>query len=156
MKTLGTIRTFVLGAAAGFVACGALTVKGVLSSERHRKALAKLVSEKVSEELFDKETNTSRVSYRSYHDKKRVAMNAERGPIDIVFESGVEAETAFDHIKQVMKEYAQVTVADVCDICELDSNYADNNYGWTHVSDMHILEGGGEYTLCLPKPLPLE
>lgn len=156
MKVLRTIGTLAIGAAAGFVACGALTVKSVLSSERHRKALAKLVSEKVSEELFGKETNTSRVSYRSYHDKERVAMNAERGPIDIKFERGTEADTALDHIKELMKEYGQVTVADVCDICELPSCYEDNNYGWTHVSDMHILEGGGEYTLCLPKPLPLK
>lgn len=173
MKTLGTIGTFVLGTAVGFVACGALTVKGVLSSERHRKALAKLVSEKVSEWLFDEETDTSRVSYYRPYDKKsqrsrvsyrspqhyaekRDRMNAERGPIEIKFDNGAEADTAFDHIKELMKEYGQVTVADVCDICELPSCYEDNDYGWTHVSDMHILEGGGEYTLCLPKPLPLK
>lgn len=167
MKLFGT---FVLGTAVGFVACGALTVKGVLSSERHRKALAKMVSEKVSEELFTKKSNDcrvsyveypkkpcpSRVSYRSYHDKERVTMNAERGPIEIKFERGIEADTALDHIKELMKEYGQATVADVCDICELDSNYTDNKYGWTHTSGMNILAGGDGYMLCLPKPLPLE
>lgn len=172
MKALGTIGTFVVGTAVGFVACGALTVRGVLKSERHRKALANLVSEKVNEELFEKRADTyrveyvsypkksprSRVSYRSpYHyAEKRDRMKVERGPIEIKFDNGAEADTAFDRIKELVIEYGQVTVADICDICELPSCYEDNNYGWTHVSDMRIIEGGGEYTLYLPKPLPLE
>ena len=174
MKVLRTIGTLAIGATAGFVACGVLTIRGVLKSERQRQALSDMVTEKVSEWLFNEKTDTSRVSYYHMNDnkksprsrvsyrspyhyaEKRDRMNAERGPIEIKFDNGAEADTAFDHIKELMVEYGQVTVADVCDICELPSCYEDNNYGWTHASDMHILEGGGEYTLCLPKPLPLK
>ena len=63
MKTLGT---FVVGAAVGFVACGALTIRGVLNSERHRKAIAKVVSEKVNDELFGEKSNSYRVEYSSH------------------------------------------------------------------------------------------
>lgn len=152
MKALGTIGTFVVGTAVGFVTCGYLTVRGVLKSERHRKALANVVSEKVNEELFGERTYPkrccrSRVSYRK--------MNDEREPIDIVFESGAEAETVFNHIKELMEEHSVMTVADVADICELESTYSDNGYGWVSTSDMYI-DKSDECTLHLPSPRPIE
>lgn len=165
MKVLRTIGTLAIGATAGFVACGVLTVRGVLNSERHRKALADMVSEKLSEELFDKKAGASRISYRSYRKntpKSRVSygnynerqyptMNVERGPIDVFCKNATEADTMFITINDLMKEYGYVTVGDVCDMCNLISYNDDNNYGWTHVSDMSI-DGT---TLHLPKPLPL-
>lgn len=154
MKLFGTIGTFVVGAAVGFATCGALTVRGVLNSERHRKALADMVAEKLSEELFTERATPSRVSYMDYN-KTRVRMIEPRGPIDIVFDNGADAETAFANIKEIVKEYEQVSVADVCDICDLRSSYSDTKYGWVCVSDMYI-DKSDERTLHLPKPLPLK
>lgn len=161
MKVLGTIGTFVVGTAVGFVTCGYLTVRGVLKSERHRKALANVVSEKVNKELFEKRTDTYRVEYVPYPKRccrSRVSyrkMNEEREPIDIVFDSGAEAETAFKHIKELMEEHSVMTVADVADICELESTYSDNGYGWVTTSGMYI-DKSDECTLHLPSPRPIE
>lgn len=176
MKVLRTIGTLTIGAAAGFMACGVLTVRGVLKSERHRKALADTVAEKLTEGLFVERASTSRVSYyrpytkyrsysektprskvsyKNYNVKKCPMMNESRGPVDIIFENGTEAEATFNTIKDLIKEYGYVTVADVCDMCELYSNYTDTKYGWTHVSDMYI-DPTNDYELHLPKPLPLK
>ena len=158
MKALGTIGTFIAGAAVGFVACGTLTVRGVLNSDRHRKALAKVVSEKLGDELFEERSNRYRVEYVPYtnrYRKSRVSyreMNEEREPIDIVFRSGMEAETALNQISQLIEEYGMVTVADVADLCELESNYNDGKYGWVITTDMNI-DG---LTLHLPSPRPLK
>lgn len=161
MKTVGTIGTFVVGAAVGFVTCGYLTVRGVLKSDRHREALAKVVSEKVSEGLFTDRPNCYRVEYKPYTKRRtrsRVSyrkMNEERESIDVVFESGAEAETAFKHITELIEEHGVVTVADVADICELESTYNDYGYGWVSTSDMYI-DKSDECTLHLPSPRPLE
>lgn len=147
MKTLGT---FVLGAAVGFVACGALTVRGVLNSERHRKAIAKVVSEKVNDELFGKKFEPKQFNPKKPTNSGRATLD----PIDVEFESREEANTAFDNIKQIVADYGYVTVADVCDICEMESYYMDNKYGWTDCSGMSI-NGFDECELHLPKPIQL-
>lgn len=172
MKVLRTIGTLTIGAAAGFVACGALTVRGVLKSERHRKALVDMVSEKVNDELFGKKfepkqfepknSSHSRVSYRPYNKqtpRSRVyykvryeeMVESACDPKEIVFDTASLAEEVLDNIKEIIDTYGYVTVADVCDLCDLNHHRFDDEYGWTTSSDMHIEHVDDKYILYLPK-----
>ena len=153
MKVLRTIGTLAIGATAGFVACGYLTVRGVLKSERHRKALADMVSEKISKELFVERAGASRVSYKARYE---AMVESASDPKEIVFDTARSAEEVLDNIKEIINIHGYVTVADVCELYGLKSNRFEHEYGWTTISDMHIKNVDGKYTLYLPKAILLE
>ena len=146
MKLIGT---FVVGAAVGFATCGYLTVRGVLKSERHRKALADMVAEKLTEER----AGTSRVSYKARYEEM---VESASDPKEIVFDNARSAEEVLDNIKEIINIHGYVTVADVCELYGLKSNRFEHEYGWTTISDMHIENVDGKYTLYLPKANLLE
>ena len=179
MKKLVLVGTFVAGVTVGFTACGALVVDRVLKSDRHREGLAKVVSEKVDKWLYGEEkhgvyhssrlgvsyniyrdkkndrhyASNSKVSYRSFYDKIDVK---ERDIEPIIFDTYEGAEKVLSNIGEIIDTYTAVSVADVCDLCNVLPEHTDNILGWTTTDGMEIIKTRNGYELYLPKPNPIE
>ena len=178
MKKLLAVGTFVAGATVGFTACGAIVVNKILKSDRHREGLAKVVTEKLDTWLYGEEkrdvyrssrlgvsynihsdkkndrhhASNSKVSYRSFYDKTGVK---ERDIEPIVFDTREEAEKVLKNIGEIIDTYITVSVADVCDLCNVMPEHTDNILGWTTTNGMEIIEFENCCELHLPKAKPI-
>jgi hypothetical protein len=75
---------------------------------------------------------------------------------DIIFNTRGEAENVLSHLADAILEYGQATVADLLDLCGLQSKFTDAKYGWTDLRQTVIRRVNGGYLLELPKTRPLE
>lgn len=116
-------------------------------------------------------TIASKVSYRSFWDKRDEAMRLDgRGaaPVrpqvragysydDVIFETLKDAEDVRERMCEMISMYGIVSIADLYDMARIaDDNYTNNNYGWADISASRTLPvTGGGYILKLPKAMPL-
>lgn len=156
MKKLVVVGTFVAGATVGLTVCGAIVVNNILKSERHRRGLAKVITEKVDTLLYGKEPFESYrspkygveyVSYRDFHNN--------RYDEHFIFETREEADGIFNNIVELLNEHGSVTVADVCNLCGQTSTSFDSQRGWKSTKDMKVVKTRNGYELYLPKPVEL-
>lgn len=110
-----------------------------------------------------KKNAASRVSYRSYYDsqndrRERPATRTMAGYEydDIVLDNRGEAESVLDRMDEILATYGMVSVADFYDLMGITSKYTDNKYGWTNISNAHIVRTRDGYMIKMPKALPLD
>lgn len=104
-------------------------------------------------------TNAYRASYRSYYDTPRESKPVQRRsytPDDIVIPDRGEAEAVLRSMHDLIGRYRIVTVADMCELCGVPSNYTDNNYGWTDLGRAEVVGTRDGYMIRLPRPMPLD
>ena len=112
----------------------------------------------------DKKSNASRISYRDYYDRRDRDRDdrSNRGAwsrmtdVNIVVDSRAEAEAILSGMEEIIAVYGVASVADLCDLADLDSNYTDNKYGWTSVRNARILNRRDGYEIEMPKRMPID
>ena len=108
----------------------------------------------------------SRISYSSYYDddgrrwKDRVHDGRYRDEIyyydELKFNSRSDADSVLDGMYGILDQYKVVTVADLFDLVGMPGRYTDNKWGWTDLRGSYIRRIGREYTIELPKPMPID
>lgn len=76
---------------------------------------------------------------------------------EIVIPTRVEADAVLEGLYELLSTYQQATVGDLYDMCNLDSSFTDQQWGWTSLhgaTPVRLREGG--YILSLPRPEPLD
>lgn len=102
----------------------------------------------------------SKVSYRSYYDRKDDRQSDSRPRTgysydEIVLESRGEAEEVLSQLSDLIDTYRVATVADLYDLVGITHNYTDNKYGWTNIRNAEAQRCKDGYMLKLPKPIPI-
>lgn len=69
---------------------------------------------------------------------------------DYIMNSRQEALDVLDVLRENLENYGLVTLADFFDLIGIDTQYVDNNYGWTDLENVTIVPVRGGYTLSLP------
>lgn len=133
-----------------------------------KNALSELITGGVDMALFgnrggrsSREYSGSKISYSSissgrssratFRDSSR---NASRvvNTKDYIFETRDDANIALDQLCNMVEEYGQATVADLCDIIGVTAQYTDVNWGWVDLGRARITKyRGSQYMLILPK-----
>lgn len=96
---------------------------------------------------------TSGVSANPYRKESRAgSFNSE----DYILEDRAEAMDVLAQLQDQIENYGWASLADFFDLVGIDTNYTDNNYGWTdlHMSNVSVARGG--YSLRLPRLEPLK
>ena len=75
---------------------------------------------------------------------------------DIAFTEKYKAYQALDMLLSDIQRTGYATVADLYQYAHIPSDYTDNNYGWTDLSDVRIRNVGGEYVMILPPAEPID
>lgn len=136
-----------------------------------KKAIVDVVSDGVNMLMYgdtgshSKSNPSSRVSYRSFYDKKN---NSDRDRYstrstqsgynydDIVLDTRGEAEDVLTRMDELIATYGTVSVADMYDLCGVTPQYTDNKYGWTNIRNASIVRIREGYVIKMPRPLPLD
>lgn len=71
---------------------------------------------------------------------------------EVIIETRVEAEHVLDRMVDLLKQYDQVTVSDLCDLVGATAAYTDNKWGWTDLRGADIRRVREGYLLKLPQP----
>lgn len=108
----------------------------------------------------------SKISYRSFYDSRDDYPRETVKPLprnimdydDVVFPDIGDAERVLDSMREIIKVYKIVTVADFYDLSEIDEvNYTSNKYGWTNLNNARVVRyGRDEYKILLPKAMPID
>ncbi len=105
-------------------------------------------------------TNASNVSYQAYYGRdkgeyNRSSFNRRYDPDSVIIDSRGEAENVLSCMDEMLGTYGVVSVADFYELCGVDSNYTDNNYGWTDIRSAQIVRTRDGYIIKLPKASPI-
>lgn len=134
-----------------------------------KKAIADVVTNGIDMILYGetgrtrRSTPASRVSYRSYYDdRKDTRRSSGRSYIRNTYESGnivvdtrPYAEAVLAGMDDLIATYGLVSIADMCDLAGVDSEYTDNKYGWTDIRTAEIVHTNDGYLIKMPKALPI-
>lgn len=132
-----------------------------------KKAISDIVTNGVDMILYGetgrtkKSGSASKVSYRSYYDKRNDQRDYNRTQSgydydDIVLDNRGEAEEVLSRMDELISVYGMVSVADFYDLVGVTGNYTDNKYGWTDIRNATVIRAhGGGYMIKLPRALPL-
>lgn len=76
---------------------------------------------------------------------------------EIIFTNRGEAEMVLSQMDEIISKYGIVKVADYYDLVGTSGSYTDNNYGWMDLRSAQVCRlSNGEYTIKLPKAIPLD
>ena len=108
-----------------------------------------------------KESKVSRFSYgKCYDEPARRSYNRPKNDYDygnVYLESRGEAEEVLYRMDELIATYGIASVADLYDLVGADSDYTDNNYGWTDIQSATIVRTrNGDYMIKMPKAFPLD
>lgn len=100
----------------------------------------------------------SKISYRNYYESRNYSAETD-GPKsksrfdfdDIVYETRGDAEIVRTHMRDAIKRYGFVTVADMYDFAGLTEPYTANRYGWINIDNSDIVRISTGYIIKLPK-----
>lgn len=133
-----------------------------------KKAISDIVTNGIDMILYGetghtkKNSASSKVSYRSYYDKRddRRSYSSNRTQTgyeydDIVLDNRGEAEEVLSRMDELVATYGLVSVADFYDLVGITGNYTDNKYGWTDIRSASIVRVRDGYMIKLPRALPL-
>lgn len=70
---------------------------------------------------------------------------------DYILSSRDEAQAVLDQLLEQIDDYGWTSLADFFDLVGIDSNYTDNNYGWTDLQFAKFVVVRGGYALRLPR-----
>lgn len=92
-----------------------------------------------------------------YYGASKPESNVSRGNYrGVVLDTRIEAESVFERISELMDEFGMVSVADLYSLVEMDSDYVDNNYGWTTLRNAGVQKVPDGWLIDLPKPVYLK
>ena len=104
----------------------------------------------------------SHVSYTSFYDGSEDRSRNDNRQAqdrhsfdDVVFSSRGEAEEVLSKMSEIVDEYGLISVADFYDLCNLQSNFTDNRYGWESLKDAFTERTREGYIIRLPRTKPL-
>lgn len=134
-----------------------------------KKAVSDIVTNGIDMILYGetgrtkKSSGASRVSYRSYYDRKDDDRRYGSSPRlqtgydydEIILESRGEAEEVLARMDEAIDMYGMVSVADFYDLVGVSGNYTDNKYGWSNIRNATVVRERDGYRIKLPKALPL-
>lgn len=108
-----------------------------------------------------KKGSASRVSYRSYYenrdrDDRGRGIAPKLTDVNIIVDSRAEAESIISGLEQIIDVYGFASVADMCDLADLEHNYTDNKYGWTSVKTAKIIPRRDGWEIEMPKRMPID
>lgn len=75
---------------------------------------------------------------------------------EIVIETRVAATNVIDQMYALLSQYGVVTVADLYDLVDFESNHADKRFGWTALTGAGVDRIRNGYVLDLPRPESLD
>lgn len=75
---------------------------------------------------------------------------------EIILPTRVEAEEVIDRMFDLVAKYETATVADLYDLCGIESKYTDDKWGWVDIRGAGITRVSGGYLLDVPRPEPLD
>ena len=109
-------------------------------------------------------TPGSKVSYRSYYDRRDEPPRARRDSRygsaydydELVFETRGDAERVLVTLDEIMDTYNMVKVADFYDAAGRTPSSVMFNYGWTDIHTAAIVRTSDGYMIRLPRALPLD
>ena len=134
-----------------------------------KKAISDIVTNGIDMILYGdtghtkKSGSASKISYRSYYDKKDEHRNHSSNRTrkgydydDIILDNRGEAEEVLFRMDELIDTYGLVSVADFYDLVGITGNYTDNKYGWTDIRSASVVRvHGNGYMIKLPRALPL-
>jgi hypothetical protein len=100
----------------------------------------------------------SYVSYNSIHDERR-RRNTPRTRHsfgEVILDSREDAETVLDTLVDYVDRYDEVTVADFYHAVGLESEWADNEWGWDSLGSAQVRRTREGYIIIMPKPMRLD
>lgn len=109
----------------------------------------------------DKRSPVEYVSYNKVGDRGYRRPVAEARPrlatsyADIEIETRGEAEAVLRSLRDQLETYGLVSVADLCEMVRIRSEYTDHKYGWTNLDSARVEAVRGGYVLDLPRAIPL-
>ena len=90
---------------------------------------------------------------RTRDDRETIRVNRSKIDLDdIIIESRGEAEEVLDSLVELIQVYNVVSVADYYDMVGIESNFTDNKYGWTNLSEASVDRVRRGYCIRLPRP----
>lgn len=146
------------GGIVGFVSCGVLIAKRALKNETMREILKQIICDKADQILYGGKSRyrrPCRVSYSNYYNCRDKSHHYEIQRY--IFDNIKDAEKTLDDMWTIIETYGFVSVADVCDLCGINSNdYRLNKYGWINISGCKPIRVRGGWEICLPKPIQID
>lgn len=92
------------------------------------------------------------VTYSSYPSNSRKDKIYE----DIIFGTRKDAEEVLSKLADIIKDYGHASVANLCDLSGIISEFTDHRYIWTDTKQMRVEKCINGYTIKLPKPTRLK
>lgn len=92
-------------------------------------------------------------------DRRRHVSSGSRSKHDfgeIILEKRVEAEEVIDRMIDQIREYGQVSIADLYDMVDVTSQFTDNKWGWYDLEGARVRYVNGGYLLDLPRPVDFD
>lgn len=153
-KYVKGILLFGGGLITGVITGGAYVGYKVLSTDEFREALAKKISNKVTDILYGDESTVpgeNRVSYRTYR-------SSGYSLDEIIFDTRINAEALLDQLKEIIDKFGFCTISDFYDLVGLPPKhtYTINDFGWKTLDKVTVARVRNGYTLNLPKPVRIE
>ncbi len=74
----------------------------------------------------------------------------------VIFQNRQDAENVLRGLMSQIAKYNEATVMQYYDLCDLDSEFTDNKWGWQDLGNARIYPVRGGCCLELPPPIPLE
>jgi len=106
------------------------------------------------------QSNTPKVSYRSYYDDRKPAeiprATNRFDYEDLVIPTRGEAEAVRVEMGNIIRRWGYVRVADMFDLAGVVPPVASYKYGWTDVSNAEVRRAGDGYVIKLPSALPID
>lgn len=104
-----------------------------------------------------------KVSYRSAYDDRRSDYAEDDASSykgynygTVLLSTRGDAEDVLDRLAEIVGEFGVVSVADLYEMCGLDADWTDANYGWTSVRNVQVVRNSdGYYTLRMSRPSPI-
>lgn len=109
-----------------------------------------------------------RVSYRKYYDEPRTrerpttaTTNRYGDYDDIWFETRTEAFRVLETMKDIMREYGEVSISDMYDLAGITCPHTYTRFGWvintpSDLSDARVVPDGPSYVIKLPRPMQID
>lgn len=103
-------------------------------------------------------TSAGTYSYRSCYDNRapfresgrNESRTTETNYKDIVFATRDDAEKVIENLIDIIDQYGQATVADLCDLADISCEWTANNFGWTNLATASVIRDRAGYILNLP------
>lgn len=133
-----------------------------------KKALVDIVVDGVNMIFYggarggSRSSNGSKISYRSFYDKKDSPVGAPRTRErfdydDILFDNRGDAEVVLTQLDEALERYDYVTYADLYDAAGLTPPFTSHKYGWTNLRNAEVVRGrDGYYVIKMPKAMPID